>query len=201
MKALAEAAPVFIGVLLGLALLFSSLAAAPVFGFCVFLCIAGLAISRAARTRLSDDPARAVVLWQGAVLLPVGLIALTTAVITWFGINLQALVALLPDWLLSQEEVSASYKPFATVLTGAVNTLVAALWLDDSKDAKSGLWPAGQIKPAFEAAFRKDVQALKEQNKDYLPLEEALTGDPEKWNFRRALQRAETVKANRPAPS
>ena len=193
MRALAESFPVFVGVVLGLALLFSSLSGVVVFLICLALVLLGRGFSTAAEARLKQNPVRAVRIWQGGVMLPVGLIALTTTLATWLGLNLKELIDDLPHWMLSQQEVTDEYKTFSKVLTGAINTLIAALWLDDSKDADSKLWPAGQIKPAFERAFRTDVNRLKDQGETFVHLEEAITGNPDEWWYRKALDRAQTV--------
>lgn len=126
-------------------------------------------------------------------MFPVGLIALTTALSTWLGLNLKELIDKLPVWMLSQEEVTDEFKTFSKVLTGAINTLIAALWLDNSKDADSKLWPAGQIKQAFEHAFRADVNRLKTEKKPFHDLEDAITGNPDEWRFREAVKRAQIV--------
>lgn len=193
MKALAESVPVFVGVVLGLALLFSSLSGGVVLLICLGLVAIGQGFSTAAKVRLKQNPVLSVRIWQGGVMLPVGLIALTTALATWLGLNLKDLIDDLPSWMLSQQEVADEFKTFSKVLTGAINTLIAALWLDNSKDADSRFWPAGQIKPAFERNFRENVNQLKTEGKPFQDLENAITGDPGKWRFRDAVKRAETV--------
>ncbi|WP_319529580.1 hypothetical protein [uncultured Cohaesibacter sp.] len=179
--------------MLGLGLLFSSLRGDVVFFICAGLVFLGWLFSKAADARLENSPVAAVRIWQGGVMLPVGLIALTTALATWLGLNLQELIDNLPRWMLSQQEVTDEYETFSKVLTGAINTLIAALWFDNSKNADSVLWPAGQIKPAFERTFRKEVNRLKTENKPFLHLEDAITGNPGEWRFRDAVKRAQVV--------
>jgi hypothetical protein len=198
MAAITGAVPVFLGVILGIFAAYSGLAWPVILGVIVLLCITGALFRASARAVIGTAPVAAVRLWQGAVLIPVALIAGTAYAMAGLGDAVAALVPKLPAWAATGTADPDRAKGLSDALTGAFATLVAGLWLDDAKKPESRFWPPAQLALAFEAAFRKVVNAYKGPNPphpglDHRELERAITGTDTGWGLADALARARKV--------
>lgn len=85
-----------------------------------------------------------VSVWLG--LSGFGLVFVTSAAAVYGGVVLAGVV---PEWVanIAPENVDAeTVKKVAGTLSGAVATLIGALWLDNAKSIEGSYWPAGMYK-------------------------------------------------------
>lgn len=144
---------------------------------------------RGAAGLMASHPVVAVTVMQLGVLLPIVIIAVTTAVTTWAAVNIES-------WLSVDDKsrLAADAKTVSGVLLGAINAFIAGLWMKDAEDPGSALWPAGRTKAAFATAFVAKAKRHKDQ-RDGTVLVEAVFEDrvsedgPKGWTYGAALKR------------
>lgn len=198
MDGLRSSAPVFVGTLLGLFAVYSGMDVGPVAGVLAVIASVGAVFRWSGRAALRTNPVAAVRMWQGAVLVPVALIAATAWGLALCGSAVVRILPLLPSWLVSVPTDAADAKGLLDALNGAIATFVGAMWLDDTTAGKSPLWPPAQLQAAFETAFRPTINDYKSATPprpgmDHRTLERAVTGDETGWSFADAMARARVV--------
>ena len=172
---LMEALPLLIGVCLGVLLQYL---AAPVIARIVLGVVPillGSVVYLFAIGMMKENPVSAVHVWQGQVLVPIGLMALATwglaeilgwmAMViensSWFGIAEHC--AEVEDDGKRAACIKGRVKEISTGLAGAITAFVGAMFMDDLQGQKGRWWPASQVKRAMGAAFAKDVLRRKEE--------------------------------------
>lgn len=180
-------APVLVGVFLGIFIAYCDrpwlVAAIVAAGLGAHLAM------RAATGLMAARPVIAVTIMQLGVLLPIVIIAVTTAVTTWAAVNIES-------WLAVDDKsrLAADAKTVSGVLLGAINAFIAGLWMKDAEDPSSTLWPAGRTKTAFATAFVDKAKRHKDRP-DGTVLVEAVFEDrvsedgPKGWSYGAALKR------------
>lgn len=193
------AIPVFIGIVLGIYLLAAGLSLYPAAGVVALVFAAGWIFEAAGRSLLRRAPVRSVRLWQGSVLMAVSAIAATTYTMTYISFKATGWLALMPDDLVDKIWLSSNAADIGKTLLGALNTLVAALWLDDAKSPTGKLWPSGQIKEGLKLTFRDLLERWKvDEDQRYLFLRRAVSGDMATdkisgWDFDAIVGRADMI--------
>lgn len=169
-----EALPLLIGVCLGVLLQYLAAPVVPRIVLGVLPILIGMLVYLTARGLMPTNPVGAVHVWQGQVLVPIGLIALATwglaeslawlaTVVeksTWFGFVKSC--AEDPDASKRADCIKGQVKEVSSALAGAITAFVGAMFMDDLKGQKGRWWPASQIKSAMQASFAKDVLRRKE---------------------------------------
>ncbi|MCB2102606.1 MAG: hypothetical protein KDE22_17140 [Rhodobacterales bacterium] len=142
---IAPVVAVFCATVLGVFILYSTrggVVAAVMAG----LLLLGVMGRNLARGMMKDRPVRAAYVMQLWLLAPVSTITLVTTLSTWVAVSM-------PAWLSIE---ATEEKIVGGVLVGAFNAMLAALWLDDAKNAQSATWPDAQYRIALQKAFAGD---------------------------------------------
>jgi lysylphosphatidylglycerol synthetase-like protein (DUF2156 family) len=105
----------------------------------------------AGRKVLGKDPVVGWILIELWVLMAIGVVAASTAVILWLTVNAPKYFSFGGP---EQEAISGA-------LVGAVTTFLAVLWTKDIEDATGPLWPSTQFKNALSTAFASHSEAPK----------------------------------------
>lgn len=160
MAARRDAIIVFLATLTGAWAVVSGVALPVLLGAALLLAALGFAAREGALGLLPTHPERAVAMLQGLVLYPLAVVAGTTALIAYVGVNAGGWLMALPDWAVDHARLvtpdgdpSAAAKTASAVVAGAITSLVAFLWSDASAERKSAFWPAGIARAAFERRF------------------------------------------------
>lgn len=156
-------APVLIGVFLGIYI--QLLPGWASVGWTFAALLAGFLAMAIATALLARWPRCAAVLMQLGFLAPITLIALTTCATTWLSLHFA-------EWMGLKQHIPdpKQMETVTGVLLGAVNAFIAGAWLDDARKPGSRVWPAGQAKAAFSAAF---TDPLKQWRASLPPVEGA----------------------------
>ncbi len=194
MDKLQTLAPVLVGVFLGIFIAYCErpwlVAAIMAAGVLAYLAM------RLAAWLLEHHPkfaVPAVTLMQVGVLLPIVIIAVTTAVTTWAAVNIES-------WLTVDDKsrLAADAKTVSGVLLGAINAFIAGLWMKDAEDPTSAMWPAGRTKAAFAKAFVAKAKRHKDQPRGTVLVEAVFEdrvseGGPKGWSYGAALKRLAVI--------
>ncbi|WP_162894692.1 hypothetical protein [Rhizobium terrae] len=135
------------------------------------------------------------------MLAPVAIIATTTYATTYISFEINGWLKNLPDWLAADNgRASTKANEIEKVLVGALNALIAALWLDNAKAPTGKLWPSGQVKAAFEKTFRQKINEMKKKEMDERKpdprrpdLERAVSDDQAGWDYEALIERARSI--------
>lgn len=160
---LLEALPVFLGALLGLYFLNTSFPGIVVsVTLAAFIIVGALAYS-IAQWQLLKRPRISVTIWQIQMLAPMACIAAVGYLGGWFLAELPNLLSHVPALELPEPDPGETpdYKAISTPLAAAATTFFGALFLDDLRKGKGGLWPRAQIKAGFQARFGPRVTEIR----------------------------------------
>lgn len=193
-----DAVPVFLGVFFGIFLIVSHLSVQVGGATLAVLALVGRGGHVAAKARLFDTPARAVMIWQVAIVTPIAVIAVTTFLTTYVAFEAAGWLAKLPDTWVNKTLITDRSADLQKVLLGAMNGLIAAIWLDNAKDPTSTFWPSGQIKAALGSTFQPTITAMKKANYPHTALQDAVSlpaGGPgiSGWTYAMLAKRATVI--------
>jgi hypothetical protein len=194
------AIPIFISVVLGIYLVASGLKIFIVVITLVVFYAVGKAFQMIARSLVDNDLRLAIFIWQFALFVPMAGIAATTYATTYVSLEATDWLKAMPGNMVDRTWLAPRASDIGKALVGALNTLIAAVWLDHAKSSASTLWPSGQIKEAFNTSFRELLDQWRASNDpcaDSLQraiMDERATDEILGWGYPAALQRLEMVR-------
>lgn len=170
MSAGRDAIVVFLATLTGAWAILSQFHVSVLVYFFVAVALVGRLLRWEAESIFRTRPDRAIWVLQLYVLTPFAVVALTTALIGWVGLNVGAWLGNLPDWIIdharlttSDGKASEAAKTASALVAGAITSLVAFLWSDASADTKSKFWPAGVARMRFAEDFSELLVGMPEE--------------------------------------